>query len=249
MKKAVVIPPYGEAYSLEVPSDSSSELAILQKAVGGWIELVPTNLPLSVYCNEEGKLNGLELNIRATQMFGDLLSPNDIIAGTVIVLGDIDDDGETLGLDDEMAISLVENAQRLNQEPLAGYSFPLPGGGIWMVCAYEFPDEQSAGVVWERIEKESRGKRENFSIWRTTTPDRSQWFIVTCGEPQHLPIVEGIPCALDYDQARSFVIRRARTGMDAFEKNPTDHFENRTRYGSHPVTIDPETGGVKPYND
>lgn len=249
MKKAVVIPPQGEAYSIEIPSESSSELAVLKRVVGGWIELVPTDMPVSVYCNEEGKIIGLEPNYRATQLFGGLLHPGDIIAGNVIVLGDIDDEGETLGLDDEIAISLVENAQRLSEELPLGRVFPLRNGKVWMVCAYEFPDEQSAGVVWERIEEESRGKHDNFSVWRTTTPDRSQWFVVICGEPRHLPFVGGEPSLLNYEQARNFVIRRARTGVDAFVKNPNEHFEQRTRYGDHPVTIDPATGEVEPYND
>lgn len=126
---------------------------------------------------------------------------------------------------------------------------PLPGGGTWIVRAFQYQTADEARVVWEKIEEESRGKRENFSIWRTTNPERTEHFVVVCGRPGNLPEVEGgKPYRLDRRIADDFALRRARTGMDAFAKNPDEHFEMRARYGEdHPMKIDPETGGVEPY--
>lgn len=61
-----------------------NELPALQKAVGGYIEVVGNGDGTLIICNEEGKLIGLEGNRR----INDGMS---IIAGTFFVVGD---DGE-----------------------------------------------------------------------------------------------------------------------------------------------------------
>ena len=68
-----------------------TELEDLQKAVGGNIEYVP--LPyespfLYMYCNEEGKLHGLEPNWGATA----LINFPDIIVGDVVIMEEGDED-------------------------------------------------------------------------------------------------------------------------------------------------------------
>ena len=81
--------------------DRALELEDLSKAVGGYIEIVPRFTSFSwhgsaercvAFCNEEGKLNGLELNQVATLLWHSALgrrSVNDVLVGPVaIVFGD-----------------------------------------------------------------------------------------------------------------------------------------------------------------
>jgi hypothetical protein len=93
MRNAVVIPAEGELYVIEIPEDAAAALAVYQRVVQGWIELVPNPHDVTVYCNEEGKIHGLPPNYRATQLFGAWLQPLDVIAGTVIVVGPPDEEG------------------------------------------------------------------------------------------------------------------------------------------------------------
>jgi Domain of unknown function (DUF3846) len=99
MKDALIIPAAGDPYAIQLPEDGNAELAVLQQAVGGYIELVPNPHGVTVYCNEEGKLEGLPPNHRATKLFGEWLQPWDIIAGDVIVCGPPDEEGENTSLD------------------------------------------------------------------------------------------------------------------------------------------------------
>ena len=62
-------------------------LETLQEVVGGLIEFVELEYNIDVICNEEGKIDNLELNRAIT---------NDIIAGTFIIVGQ--HDGETISL-------------------------------------------------------------------------------------------------------------------------------------------------------
>jgi len=79
----------------KVDLDKPPELELLKKAVGGYIELVPglnkiKRTPCVAFCNEEGKLQGLPLNIKATELwansgaFKHILS--DVLCGDVIVI-------------------------------------------------------------------------------------------------------------------------------------------------------------------
>ena len=65
--------------------DVTNELASLQDAVGGYIEVLypDARRPVGLICNEEGKNYNLELN-RALYKNG---KPYDIIAGTFLVVG------------------------------------------------------------------------------------------------------------------------------------------------------------------
>ena len=81
--------------------DRALELEDLSKAVGGYIEVVPRFNRFSwqgsvercvAFCNEQGKLNGLEGNSVATLLWHSALgrrSVNDVLVGPVaIVFGD-----------------------------------------------------------------------------------------------------------------------------------------------------------------
>jgi hypothetical protein len=63
----------------------NNTLASLQQIVGGYIEAVyPFDDPVAIICNEEGKINGLELNRALRDERGTVY---DILAGTFLVVG------------------------------------------------------------------------------------------------------------------------------------------------------------------
>ena len=64
-------------------ADISATLENLQKTVGGYIETVGLTESDVIIVNEEGKLLGLEKNLR---MYGDTVYA-DTLVGTIIVLG------------------------------------------------------------------------------------------------------------------------------------------------------------------
>lgn len=76
----VMVEPHQAPYVAEI----EDELSALQKAVGGYIEVVGNGDGTLIICNEEGKLQGLEGNRR-------IRDGSSIIAGTFFVVGD---DGE-----------------------------------------------------------------------------------------------------------------------------------------------------------
>ncbi len=72
----------------------STELADLQKAVGGLIECINIfDDPVVIIANEEGKLNDLPLNRGIYDSNNEL---RDIISGTFLLVGDGDEDFESL---------------------------------------------------------------------------------------------------------------------------------------------------------
>lgn len=63
----------------------NNTLASLQQIVGGYIEAVyPFDDPVAIICNEEGKINGLELNRALRDECGTVY---DILAGTFLIVG------------------------------------------------------------------------------------------------------------------------------------------------------------------
>lgn len=58
------------------------QLDELQAFVGGYIERVVTPTGEEMYVNEEGKLLGLNINVLATKLYGNL---DDVICGDVIL--------------------------------------------------------------------------------------------------------------------------------------------------------------------
>lgn len=95
MTKALLIPVEGPVVELELSANSTERLRQLQEGVGGWIEAVslPSFIPranrATAYVNEEGKLEGLPINRRATDFMvpGVGLMWGDYIAGPFIVVG------------------------------------------------------------------------------------------------------------------------------------------------------------------
>lgn len=110
MKEAVVIPAEGNPYRLDIPSTGTAELAVLQKIVGGHIELVANDY-FTIFCNEEGKIQNLPANWRATHLFA---AEDDVLAGSVVVLGPAQN-GESLGLDEEEVEQVLREATRITE--------------------------------------------------------------------------------------------------------------------------------------
>lgn len=76
----VMVEPHKAPYVTKI----DDELSALQKAVGGYIEVVGNGDGTLIICNEEGKLQGLEGNRR-------IRDGSSIIAGTFFIVGE---DGE-----------------------------------------------------------------------------------------------------------------------------------------------------------
>lgn len=72
-------------------------LEVLQRIVGGQIEVIHVLNDIVMVCNEEGKLEDLQPNIAM---------PNDVVVGTVIALGT--DGDEFRGLTDEESVFVRE---------------------------------------------------------------------------------------------------------------------------------------------
>lgn len=92
---AVVITPPEDGVTtvrkVEVPASDSGSLKFFQEQVGGYIEhLFSEDRKTDFWMNEEGKLEGLPINIVATEVLYDLhpvFRGQDILNGTVIITG------------------------------------------------------------------------------------------------------------------------------------------------------------------
>ena len=77
--------------------EMENELEAMQAIVGGYIEVYPIEEGVAIVCNEEGKMNGLELN-RPIYHGGQIV---EIIAGTFFIAGDDISIGEFVSLTDK----------------------------------------------------------------------------------------------------------------------------------------------------
>ena len=94
--KVIIVEPHKPARVALI----DNTLEAKQEIVGGWIEAIyPFDDNVALICNEEGKINGEELNRPLFDKDGRIY---DIIAGTFIVCGLTDDDFGTLT--DEQAL-------------------------------------------------------------------------------------------------------------------------------------------------
>ena len=102
---AITLDAEGVAKEIEL-TEGESQLKVLQDAVGGWVQAVDFTQDLTLWCNEEGKLNGLPINPMATFLWEKYFGFTDVICGNVIFTGGTGDEGETLGLNEETAKEL-----------------------------------------------------------------------------------------------------------------------------------------------
>ncbi len=84
-----------------------------QRIVGGYIEpLALDSSKVTIYCNEEGKVHGLPATA--------LISNGDMIAGSFVILGPVDDEGETLPLTNA-ALAYAKRFIKPMYEPDCGF--------------------------------------------------------------------------------------------------------------------------------
>jgi len=103
MFKVVIKYPGKPAEIKDYETHDKFNLNEIQRIVDGLFEVVTLNHDgkyITVYCNEEGKLMGLEPNV--CLMYGEKIA--DVVCGPVIaVSNEVGDEGETLPLSDEEA--------------------------------------------------------------------------------------------------------------------------------------------------
>jgi hypothetical protein len=108
MKLAIKLTAEGNASIIDLVADSN-ELLTLQMAVGGLIEAKTLESGYTLIMNEEGKLQGLPVNSRATEIWlANFPNFPDVILGDVVIAGGYDDEGEQLGLDSDYANRLLK---------------------------------------------------------------------------------------------------------------------------------------------
>ena len=106
-KNAMVIRVEGEPEMVELPEN---DYDYLSAELGGWIQAVPLARELeglTIWVNEEGKLNGLPINQKATQIWIKAWGNTDVMAGTAIITGGADSEGNTKGLTQMEILTLL----------------------------------------------------------------------------------------------------------------------------------------------
>ena len=108
MRKALKVNVHQEVTVLDLDAPEGS-LQVLQSGVGGWIEQVTITPELTMFVNEEGKMEFPAIvNAYANAMFAKRFGAGiDTIVGDVVLTGGMDDEGETVGLTDEQVRSLT----------------------------------------------------------------------------------------------------------------------------------------------
>jgi hypothetical protein len=99
MTISIVIDPNGD-----VTKENLVGYEPLSKAIGGLIESVPASPEITIWCNEEGKILNLDYNPVATafwKVFDDYgcVTAGDVLVGTVVIQGPVDEEGETTDVD------------------------------------------------------------------------------------------------------------------------------------------------------
>lgn len=112
---ALVIPAEGDAHLLRVTPDLPS----LQALVGGYLEEVRLPYHGVLYCNEEGKFEGLPANRHATVLARHLnagLAAGDIIVGDTLVVGTVSSAGAYDGDEHDVPDRIVEECRTIGIE-------------------------------------------------------------------------------------------------------------------------------------
>lgn len=104
--------------ALVIPVGSQAEIEVAdldgfedyQKVIGGFIETIPFpgRDDVAPYFDEEGKIKGLDVNLRATQILKPVMFPDDFIVGTCIFVGFDPDTGDDQDLPEEVIVQIKE---------------------------------------------------------------------------------------------------------------------------------------------
>ena len=120
--KALLINTDGSTQSITLPRDTSLRLDALQQAVGGLINAVPIyrgeDLVADGIINDEGKIFDLDRNELATAVMGpNGLFPGDYIAGPMVVMGPVDDEGVETSIPENLAAEIQTMEHLYRQQP------------------------------------------------------------------------------------------------------------------------------------
>ena len=99
------------------PGPSGSLLEPLQAAVGGDVDVVRLHPELEMWMHDEG-LYRCELNPVASAVAAGMGFSRQPYCGPVAFTGGADEDGNTLGLSDELAEVLLELVERMKANPV-----------------------------------------------------------------------------------------------------------------------------------
>jgi hypothetical protein len=110
MKKAVIIRTNGTTETIDISTDTLDKL---QGAVGGWVQAIDLSDTITMWLNEEGKVEGLPHNETAQWYWDMAFGPDtDYIVGDIVFTGGVDAQGDTLGLDDK-TVETLSNTKEL----------------------------------------------------------------------------------------------------------------------------------------
>lgn len=94
--------------------DQTYSLQLLQELVGGYIEFI--SLPkygLEMIVNEEGKLNGLPINLAGTMYWNRQYENLDYVVGDIVLLNATTDaNGDPAGLTENQVARIVQDVDR-----------------------------------------------------------------------------------------------------------------------------------------
>ncbi|GAA4757485.1 hypothetical protein GCM10023328_46710 [Modestobacter marinus] len=108
------------------PGPSGSLLEPLQAAVGGDVDVVRLHPEMEMWVHDEG-LYRCELNPVASAVAAGMGFSRQLYCGPVVFTGGADEDGNTLGLSEELAEVLLELVERLKANPVRMAAITIRG--------------------------------------------------------------------------------------------------------------------------
>ena len=95
----------------------------IRDAVGGLYDCIHIpSLGVDMWINDEGKLEGLPINANGTALWVSQYGMTDIIVGNIVVTGGVDEQGNTLGIDVNKIIEVLELANNTMHNLLSNSS-------------------------------------------------------------------------------------------------------------------------------
>ena len=95
----------------------------IRDAVDGLYDCIHIpSLGVDMWINDEGKLEGLPINANGTALWVSQYGMTDIIVGNIVVTGGVDEQGNTLGIDVNKIIEVLELANNTMQNLLSNSS-------------------------------------------------------------------------------------------------------------------------------
>ena len=113
-----------DGYKTIVNFNEATSYTVLSEAVDGLIEAVNLNtLGVTMWVNEEGKINQLKQNAIGTSLYVDEYGMHDFISGDIIFTHvDTDEEGNTLGLTEEQIATLMDYTRTMYVVATASHS-------------------------------------------------------------------------------------------------------------------------------